>query len=540
MAWVVLLASAAAVLIVGAVATLLALSNLNGPAVVVGPALLLRFVGASALTVASLGLRSLRWIFLLRRAGTRIPIRDAYIGYFAGLSLLLAPLLLGEISIRALVLRARGAVPIASTVLVSIWERFGDVVAIALIAASFSIALDGVTTWNVLLIAAIATTAVKPVRRLLLNVVAAVSSRAAAIFEKQGGPDVTRLNGNRAWLSVVVTSVAAWLIPGVGLWLIAGTWGDEFSVARAELTYAASTGVGGVEGAPGGVIVAGSRFLSALASAGFTPAKAALVVLAIRMATVGVATVLGVVFVALHLWSPRSELEAHFDAIADAYDVQIPERRRLALLERKTVLMRDILQRLGLGRVGLDVGCGQGAYVERMRALGFAVNGIDASAGQVALAARKSSESAISLGSVLDIPAKDGSCDFVYIINVLHHLASVEEQRLAFAELMRVLRPGGVLFVHEINTRNLLFRFYMGYIFPSLNCIDEGVERWLLPHKLAMYTDAAVTDVRYFTFLPDFLAPGLVTLLAPLERWLEASPLRVYSAHYMAVIRKSA
>ena len=64
---------------------------------------------ACVLTVASLSLRSLRWIFLLRRAETRIPIRDAYIGYFAGLSLLFAPLLLGEIAVRACVHRAAAA-----------------------------------------------------------------------------------------------------------------------------------------------------------------------------------------------------------------------------------------------------------------------------------------------------------------------------------------------------------------------------------------------------------------------------------------------
>ena len=106
----------------------------------------------------------------------------------------------------------------------------------------------------------------------------------------------------------------------------------------------------------------------------------------------------------------------------------------------------------------------------------------------------------------------------MYVINVLHHLASVEEQRRAFAELVRVLRPGGVLFVHEINTRNVLFRFYMGYVFPSLNCIDEGVERWLLPHRMAVYTDVPVVDIRYFTFLPDFLPRRLVRLLTPIER----------------------
>ena len=60
----------------------------------------------------------------------------------------------------------------------------------------------------------------------------------------------------------------------------------------------------------------------------------------------------------------------------------------------------------------------------------------------------------------------------------------------------------------------------------------------LLAHRLAVYTDAAVDDVRYFTFLPDFLPQGIVRLLMPIERLLEASRLGVYSAHYMAVVRK--
>jgi SAM-dependent methyltransferase len=200
--------------------------------------------------------------------------------------------------------------------------------------------------------------------------------------------------------------------------------------------------------------------------------------------------------------------------------------------------MQAVLESTG-GRRGLDAGCGQGAYVGEMRRLGFDVTGIDDSAGQVSIAARNLGQrDLVREGSVLAIPAEDAVFDFVYTINVLHHLPTVADQRRAFVELARVLRPGGVLFVHEINTRNLLFRFYMGYVFPSLNCIDEGVERWLLPTGLPMYTDLPVTDIRYFTFLPEFLPAAVVRLLAPIERLLEASPLRPYSAHYMAVLRK--
>ena len=61
----------------------------------------------------------------------------------------------------------------------------------------------------------------------------------------------------------------------------------------------------------------------------------------------------------------------------------------------------------------------------------------------------------------------------------------------------------------------------------------------LRPDRLAQYTKAPVVDVRYFTFLPDFVPRPIVRLLTPIERWLEASALRAYSAHYMAVLEKA-
>jgi ubiquinone/menaquinone biosynthesis C-methylase UbiE/uncharacterized membrane protein YbhN (UPF0104 family) len=495
---------------------------------------------ACVLTLANLGLRALRWIFLMRRSDTRIPIRDAYIGYFAGLSLLLAPFLLGEIAVRAFVNRQRGNVPVATTAVVNIWERLLDVASLACIVAVVTVSSRQGSRQAAILLIAVAATFVPVVRRWCLSLAKVVGASLAQLAGDRVRPEFPRLPSTRAWVVTFLTSVAAWVLPGVGFWILASTSSVPYRIERAEISYASSTLAGGLLLAPGGVLVVGGRLLADLRDAGFDEAAAASAVLAIRLATTGLSTALGGVFLLVHVRS-RPLSPSHFDEIADAYDVQIPRARREALLTRKTELMREVIAARGTGGSGLDVGCGQGWYVARMRQLGFDVLGIDSSPGQAVLAAHNvGSPDLIRIGSALDIPAPDASYDFVYTINVLHHLASVSDQRAAFAELLRVLKPGGLLFVHEINTRNLLFRFYMGYVFPSLNCIDEGVERWLLPNRLERYTDSPVIDIRYFTFLPEFIPGFVVRLLAPLERRLEKSPLGIYAAHYMAVLRQPA
>ena len=539
MAWVLLLTSAGAILVVGIAATAVVFRNLGNSVGRVPPSLLVWFGLACILTVASLALRILRWIFLLRRSNARIPLRDAYIGYLSGLSLLLVPFLIGEIAVRALIHRARARIPIETIVIVNLWERLLDFVALVTIAAVFRLAVQGpdVWTWGWLVLAG--ATGLGPVRRsclLAIEVAARVATRRFAVGHR---PDTTKLRTSRTWSVALATSIAAWIRPGVAFWALVSVWAPGTQMAWGISAYAESTARGGLELAPGGVLVAGRNLLAGLETQGLPSASAAVSVVAIRLATLGVATVLGGAFVVMHLRSSTRAGDSHFDAIAEAYDVQIPESRRRALLATKTELMRTVIERRRVGRHGLDVGCGQGAYVARMQELGFDVFGIDDSRGQIEQArVNVRDPDAVAVGSVLNIPAANASYDFAYVINVIHHLPSVADQRRAFAELFRVLRPGGLLFLHEINTRNILFRFYMGYVFPALNCIDEGVERWLLPNQLHLYTDQPVVETRYFTFLPEFVPRVVSRVTRPIERRLEASPLAVYSAHYMAVFRK--
>jgi SAM-dependent methyltransferase len=148
----------------------------------------------------------------------------------------------------------------------------------------------------------------------------------------------------------------------------------------------------------------------------------------------------------------------------------------------------------------------------------------------------------LAAASVVSLPFPSGTFDAAYAVNVLHHAGDAVAQDAALAELARVVRPGGLVFVHEINTINPLFRLYMAYLFPLWKRIDLGTEVWLDPRRAprgaARAEPLALTGVHYYTFLPDFTPRVLYRLLEPLERRLEASRLRPYAAHFSAVYRR--
>jgi SAM-dependent methyltransferase len=93
------------------------------------------------------------------------------------------------------------------------------------------------------------------------------------------------------------------------------------------------------------------------------------------------------------------------------------------------------------GRLVLDAGCGHGRYLAAFASLGARVVGVDAGA---ALRSPDPGTLPVIQASVLALPFAESTFDLVFCDGVIHH---TPDPAAAFAELARVVRPGGALYV---------------------------------------------------------------------------------------------
>ena len=129
------------------------------------------------------------------------------------------------------------------------------------------------------------------------------------------------------------------------------------------------------------------------------------------------------------------------------------EGHPLALAESGA--MRAMLP-LCQGIIALDAACGTGRYARLLAEQGARqVIGIDQSTAMLERARELSGpDSATKVlfkpGSLLDLPLDDHSCDLAIVALALAHLET-RQLGQAFAELSRVLKPGGVLLMSEMH-----------------------------------------------------------------------------------------
>ena len=481
----------------------------------------------AAMTASWAFVRFLRWQFLLRQVGVRVPTRPSLRIYLISLVGTVTPAYIGEFVLRSALMRFRFRVPVVTTGTVVIVERLLDVAVLA------GIAVLAASRWWWMVVLAVLLT---------LLVLVYVRTTSNGVSLPPGQRDLRRLLHVRTILPALGLSLIAWLPAALLLVTAAASLEISLPLPRSMSIYSSATLLGGLSLMPAGVGVTGSAAIIALERATVGVDDAVATVTLYRLLSTGIALGLSAV-VLLHaaskfrLTASKTQL-SHFDEIATAYQDQFSTHIWAHLLSRKiqyiTAALPDPPARPVLG---LDLGCGLGRQCLELTRLGYRVVGMDA-AHHLVHQARQAGVAAVT-ADALHLPFDDASFDFVYTIGVLHHIPGQVIQAAVYQEARRILKPGGVFIVHETNPHNLLFRLYMGYIFPILKSIDEGTEWWIDPQFWQHCPGMQLTRLHYFTFVPDFTPRWLMRPLLALERMLEQSPLRTYSVHYVAVLQRT-
>jgi ubiquinone/menaquinone biosynthesis C-methylase UbiE len=121
------------------------------------------------------------------------------------------------------------------------------------------------------------------------------------------------------------------------------------------------------------------------------------------------------------------------------------------------------------GKRVLDLGCGTGRFSAALAEQGIArVWGVDASEGMLAVAREKLPTSVgLKHARAEELPFRDGWFDRAVMWLVVH----LVDRRAAFAEVARVLTPGGRLAVVTFDTEHF-HRYWLNRYFPTIAEID--------------------------------------------------------------------
>lgn len=488
--------------------------------------LFLALIEIAILTTFNLAIRWLRWHFLLRRFKIRVRTKESLAIWSATIPAIATPFYFGEL-VRGIFLTRR--YPRSFRAIAGIWlvERFADFLIL------------GLFLFLIL-------------RRLLIVIgIIGVTTLAIILLRKVTRSYTIGIITRPLELGVVILSTAfAWIFPILGLWIVLTQLGVQITSINVAEAFSVGTLLGGITGIPLGIGVTGSLMILSLQSKGIPLEIAAIVIAAFRAGTVWYA--IGFGLTALVLWRTyiarligSQRQHSHFDLIAQGYKENIPQYMVERLLARKADVMQNWLEQEGKLKsgIGLDIGCGHGWYLSEMARRGHSMAGCDSSFRQVQQAtsflSKQNVLADLCVADVESLPYADNSFHFAFSVNVIHHITRDESRQNTFSEILRVLKPGGIFFLQEINIENPLFRFYMGYIFPLLRDIDEGIERWIPPKALPNIEGGKwVKEISYFNFLPDFLPHYLLKALAGFEKYLERSQLRTWSSHYVACFIK--
>ena len=162
---------------------------------------------------------------------------------------------------------------------------------------------------------------------------------------------------------------------------------------------------------------------------------------------------------------------------------------RAPAIRRRTVELAAIRE----GENVLDVGCGTGTLTLAAKRYAGAgeVGGIDASPEMIEVARRKAAKRGVGVdfrvALIEQLPFPDGTFDLVLSSLMLHHLPD-ELKREGFAEICRVLKPGGRLLAVDLGGSK-------GVVGTVMRLIGHKLEEDYIDQLKRMALEAGFGDV---------------------------------------------
>ncbi len=140
----------------------------------------------------------------------------------------------------------------------------------------------------------------------------------------------------------------------------------------------------------------------------------------------------------------------YYDAFSADYERERGRNDPGGYHELLDELEAGYVSRYGAGRDVLEVGCGTGLVLLRIREFARTARGVDLSPGMLEKARARGLD--VKLGSATELPFEANQFDVTCSFKVLAHVPDIEQ---ALAEMARVTRPGGTILAEFYNPYSL-------------------------------------------------------------------------------------
>ena len=177
------------------------------------------------------------------------------------------------------------------------------------------------------------------------------------------------------------------------------------------------------------------------------------------------------------------------------------------------------------GKVCLDAGCGSGRYSVALALHGVAsVTAVDISDSGLKEASRRAKDFpqiSFQQASVLDLPFEDATFDFVWSAGVIHHTLDFDR---SLSELIRVLRPGGKLFLLIYGAGGLRWKAIKAMrpvvVDLGVQFVDNAIGLSGLPaNNRKHFMDDLFVPIQKLTSMKELQAKLLSLGIVNVERW---------------------